>query len=66
MNLKNAASTGTSVLQKLRHDIVAHIEPVISQYKAVAFKTRGLFFHECFHQPRVDFLCGDPESSFKF
>ena len=41
MNLKNAASAGTSVLQKLRHDIVAHIEPVISQYKAVAFKTRG-------------------------
>ena len=35
MNLKNAASAGTSVLQKLRHDIVAHIEPVISQYKAV-------------------------------
>ena len=39
---------------------------ILTQYKAVTFKTRGLFFHECFHQPRVDFLCGDPESSFKF
>ena len=65
MNLKNEASAGTSVLQKLRHNIIAYIKSIIRQNEPVALKYCRFFLHKHFHEPRIDVLRGHPEPPLK-
>ena len=65
-NRKNAASTGFLILQKLRHNIIAHIKSIIRQHKPVSPKFRCLFLHKCFHKPRINFLSRHAKPLFKF